>query len=133
MKKSLKTGLLVIMIILGLFLVCFYICVMARDLEISPVMEVIVKVLGLMFIVTWLVYYFDPLYKVVKYRKNEWPQCHKFRWFLVGIGIVHVPFVLVPMIVVWGLGVPTIIVIVILAFLYFLARRRLELVEDAVV
>jgi len=77
----------------------------------------------------WFAYYVEKIERVVKLREEPWPQQHKFLWVLVGIGIVQVLFIIMPLAIIWGLNIPTVVVIVISVFLSTLAKRRLELVE----
>lgn len=95
----------------------------------TPIVVIFTAIFGVVFIALWFAYYVEKIVRVVKLREEPWPQQHKFLWVLVGIGIVQVLFIIMPLAIIWGLNIPTVVVIVISVFLSTLAKRRLELVE----
>ena len=95
----------------------------------TPIVVIFAAIFGVVFIALWFAYYVEKIVRVVKLREEPWPQQHKFLWVLVGIGIVQVLFIIMPLAIIWGLNIPTVVVIVISVFLSTLAKRRLELVE----
>lgn len=95
----------------------------------TPIVVIFAAIFGVVFIALWFAYYVEKIERVVKLREEPWPQQHKFLWVLVGIGIVQVLFIIMPLAIIWGLNIPTVVVIVISVFLSTLAKRRLELVE----
>ena len=95
----------------------------------TPIVVIFTAIFSVVFIALWFAYYVEKIERVVKLREEPWPQQHKFLWVLVGIGIVQVLFTIMPLAIIWGLNIPTVVVIVISVFLSTLAKRRLELVE----
>lgn len=127
MEKN-KNSLQRFLIIIGVVAVALLYYVKTAGVT-TPIVVIFTAIFGVVFIALWFAYYVEKIVRVVKLREEPWPQQHKFLWVLVGIGIVQVLFIIMPLAIIWGLNIPTVVVIVISVFLSTLAKRRLELVE----
>ena len=118
------------MILLGLVLIISLIVVMKFFEEQIALMLLLVAA-GLVYMVIYAIdYVIKNVCKVVKYRKDPWPQEHKFLWFLTGFGFAQIILITWPIVFIYSFNAATIILIIVSSFAVSISKGKLREVEE---
>lgn len=117
--------------ILAVFLIGLLACMMCiADTEL--VLLVLAPVVFLALMAIYLVHFVAvKICKVIEYRKDSWPQDHKFLWVLVGIGLVTPTLGAYIPIIIQGLNTTTIALLIATSIVYGVSAATLQKVENA--